>query len=323
MCAVWWFADGEIFAIDQTANAIVVFPTTASGNVAPIRRIAGPDTGLGTGLVSNAAVFGGEIYVPQSDGTISVFPQNADGDVAPTRVISGLGFITYLAISNGEIYVTGDHQIEVLPVDASGPVAPTRVIMGAATGLNFPTALLVNNNNLFVSDSAPGAIRVYARTASGNAAPLRVLTGAATRLVRPWQLGMYNGDLYVVDDSVAGISPPSAILVFAATATGNTAPKRMINGQLTVAGQRARPVHLPVSDRAARRRLRSAISCGSNTGTFRGAELADLQGTSARHRNVVEHVSSRSRATRPCPDRSPPRRTAAGSRPPPPRRLAR
>jgi hypothetical protein len=226
-------ADGEIFAIDQTANAIVVFPTTASGNVAPIRRIAGPDTGLGTGLVLNAAVFGGEIYVPQTDGTISVFPQNADGDVAPTRVISGLGFITYLAISSGEIYVTGDHQIEVLPVDASGPVAPTRVIMGAATGLNLPTALLVTNDNLFVSDSAPGAIRVYARTASGNAAPLRVLTGAATRLVRPWQLGMYNGDLYVVDDSVAGISPPSAILVFAATATGNTAPKRMINGPLT------------------------------------------------------------------------------------------
>jgi hypothetical protein len=44
---------------------------------------------------------------------------------------------------------------------------------------------------------------------------------------------MYNGDLYVVDDSVAGISPPSAILVFAATATGSTAPRRMINGQLT------------------------------------------------------------------------------------------
>lgn len=31
--------------------------TTASGNVAPIRRIAGPNTGFGTGLISNAAVF--------------------------------------------------------------------------------------------------------------------------------------------------------------------------------------------------------------------------------------------------------------------------
>lgn len=226
-------ADGEIFAIDQTANAIVVFPTTASGNVAPIRRIAGPNTGLGTALILNAAVFGGEIYVPQTDGTISVFAQDADGDVAPTRVISGLGFITYLVIFNREIYVTGDHRIEVLPVDASGPVAPTRVIMGAATGLNLPTALLVNSDNLFVSDSAPGAIRVYARNASGNAAPLRVLTGTATKLVRPWQLGMFNGDLYVIDDSVVGLSPPSAILVFAATATGNTAPRRMINGPST------------------------------------------------------------------------------------------
>jgi hypothetical protein len=124
-------AGGEIFAVDDSAHAIAVFPTTAIGNVAPIRRITGPTTGLGNGLMLNAAVLGGELYVPQTDGTISVFPQNADGDVAPTRVISGLGFISYLAISNGEIYVTGDHQIEVLPVDASGPVAPTRVIRGS------------------------------------------------------------------------------------------------------------------------------------------------------------------------------------------------
>jgi hypothetical protein len=90
---------------------ILVFAPGAHGNVAPIRTIRGPHTGL-TNCVSIAVdptgiVYAGNFFPQDQDGHITVHAPGADGDVAPLHTITGdLKFgIAGLAINKPKLFV--------------------------------------------------------------------------------------------------------------------------------------------------------------------------------------------------------------------------
>jgi len=206
-------------------SSITVYPRTANGNVAPLRTISGPATGLidpfglamdvahGEVLVANFGGLAGAEEEGPTPGRITVYSRTANGDAAPLRTISGAA--TGLQNPRGLAVDTVNNQILVVNVDgngtdgpphpptitvysrtANGNIAPVRTISGAATALQSPIGLAVDtgNNEVLVANFGGSdteglpllpAITVYGRTASGNAAPLRVITGPATALSGP------------------------------------------------------------------------------------------------------------------------------------------
>jgi hypothetical protein len=146
-----------------TGNAVEVFGPSAEGAAQPLRRIAGPATGLGTGgfyeggfLVVNYSRFTNRIYAapsgdfdPSVPAHICVFAANADGNIAPVRSISGPATLLGETITG----LAGDQE----------------------TGEIF--ALSVNSKL-----ATPTMIHVYTRLAKGDVAPLRSFTDQTTHL---------------------------------------------------------------------------------------------------------------------------------------------
>src|SRR2546426_1034637 len=151
-------ASGRIYVTNQGdffgENASVeIFSSGASGNVTPLARIAGANTGLvaPAGIALDAA---GNIYVPNANASpadITVYAAAADGDVAPTttiitRVVGGIpdlafvfGFPIGIAVDGaGHVDVAsfGNHSVVVYAAGASGVATPLTVIAGGNTGLS-------------------------------------------------------------------------------------------------------------------------------------------------------------------------------------------
>jgi len=145
------YVTNTVNAVGGPPDAVVEFSSTASGNVAPIRRIAGAATTINT--ISGIALDGsGNIYVSSftgSDdpsqglyvGSILVFSSNANGDVAPVRTISGSATMLHAigsvkVDSAGNIFVTSDNVSSIFATpailkfapNANGNVAPIATI---------------------------------------------------------------------------------------------------------------------------------------------------------------------------------------------------
>jgi len=165
-------SDGELYA--SIEGDIQVFAFDASGDAVPTRTLT--DVRVGRLAIDN-----GELYATlfASEAQIAVYSRMASGAQAPTRtmVTSALICQSGLAIHGGEIYVSDScsHSVVVLPETASGTVAPVRVLAGPSTGLRFPAAVAVFEDELYVADF--GVIRVYSREANGDVAPIRTLAG--------------------------------------------------------------------------------------------------------------------------------------------------
>lgn len=73
-------------------TSIKAFPLSSSGNVAPVRVIAGSATGL-TDVLDIATDANGSLYVVNGDtvatSSIRIFSAGANGNIAPVRVIAG------------------------------------------------------------------------------------------------------------------------------------------------------------------------------------------------------------------------------------------
>ena len=141
---------GQANGKDQDMR-VMVFVPGASGNVAPIRTIEGPATGLDTSsfLGFDAA---GDLYVAnlgESTGvtTVTVYPPGANGDARPIRTfrgppIHGAGNIgNALAVdAAGDVYMTdfSGSGISIYGAGARGNSPATRTIKGTNTQLNQP-----------------------------------------------------------------------------------------------------------------------------------------------------------------------------------------
>ena len=224
----------ESIFVTNNDGAVRAYPTTANGNVAPARTIAGASTGLrfptGIAVARDGRIGVGDDIVGFGQVHALTFATNANGNVAPLTAIScgGTGIPFGAAFDSlGNLYVTNNRgaAVTVFAPSASGCVSNNRVIANAGFGL--PEGVHVTDNGLVYVAGAFG-VAVFAPGASGNAAPIASIAGSNT--------GISNGQTADVTVDAAGeiiVSNEFGILVFAADANGNVAPIRAIQGPNT------------------------------------------------------------------------------------------
>ena len=193
----------ELFVANDlnTNAAIMVFPLSANGNVAPIRILQGPQTtlvgplGLALDLVHDELII--VSYKTADGGSITVFPRTASGDVAPTRTVQGP--------------LTGFNRPQDVALD-----------------LNRDEMIVANS--YFDSPVSLGSLLVFPRLASGNVAPIRQITGPSTDLCNPIGLVLdaVHDELVVSNSAASGAACGRSVATFAATASGDVAPLRKV-----------------------------------------------------------------------------------------------
>jgi DNA-binding beta-propeller fold protein YncE len=177
--------------------SIRTFPAAAAANTKPLRSISGDNTGLN-------------------------WPMGADVDAARDEII----------IAN-----YGDSSVRFFRRTAEGNVAPSRIIKGDRTGLVGPVDVGVDTvgNEIWVANYSDHTALVFDRDAKGNVAPKRIVRngpqGAPALTFTNAAAAAYDTrrDALIVPNCV---SIPK-VSVFARTATGLTAPERVIEGQGT------------------------------------------------------------------------------------------
>jgi DNA-binding beta-propeller fold protein YncE len=247
--AAWAQVQEEVFVTNFLGHSVTIYSRTANGNVAPLRIISGPATGLQNPSGLAVDTVNNQILVANIR-SITVYSLMACGNAIPLRSISGslteLAQPIGLAVDtvNDEVLVANEASITVYGRTANGNVAPKRIISGSATGLRNPAGLAVDtvNNEIVVANTSfitdpdnPSSITVYNRTDTGNVAPKRTISGALTKLAQPIGLAVDT-----VKDEVL-VTNESSITVYSRTAKDNIAPKRTIEGTLT---QLAHPLGL-------------------------------------------------------------------------------
>jgi DNA-binding beta-propeller fold protein YncE len=231
--------------------SITVIAADSNGDVAPVRVIQGPKTGMNwpTGVAFDPDK--GELYVANQAGdAILVFGANQQGDVAPIRTIKGAKTLmhnpsdVFLDVANKEMWIAsyGNHMALAYPLGASGDVAPVRIIRGAP--MNTPGTLIGNpytiaydpnrEEILVPSCVAHPRVAAFARTADKNALPVRSIEGNNTHLNRTVHGIAFDA---IHDELVVNSDMGQAIMTFRGNATGNEAPIRIIQGPKTGIGK--------------------------------------------------------------------------------------
>ncbi len=227
--------------------------STADGDVAPSRVLAGGTTGIvkahGVAVDSTRNL----LYVSGDQG-ILVFDNvdTLDGDVAPLHTISGAsttisgGGELRMALdeANDRLYVTDPNRVPdgVLVFDnvstLDGDVAPSRVIAGASTNLSYPwgIAIDVGRDLLYIGDQVTNGVYVFANasTADGDIAPTHAITGPTSTIagVSDTFVDEATDTLYITD------ADSDRVLVWdnASTVDGDIAPSRAVSGGFSYPG---------------------------------------------------------------------------------------
>jgi 6-phosphogluconolactonase (cycloisomerase 2 family) len=160
----------------------------------------------------------------------------------------------YIDPTNGDVYSvesdTGDKMV-VFTRDAAGNVAPKRILH--TPHRVYSIAADEEKKELYVSVEYPPAIVVYRKEAEGDEKPIRRLEGDGTKLAAPHGIAIdlknqllfvnnwgqtvslkvpgNNGETVTVPGS--GRFDPPSINVYALSASGDTAPLRVIQGDRT------------------------------------------------------------------------------------------
>jgi DNA-binding beta-propeller fold protein YncE len=125
------------------APSITVYPATAEGDVAPLRKIQGSATQLNWPAALDVDPVSKEIAVANNgDHSILIFPSSGNGNLKPSRIIRGArtGINTPMSVAidrkNNELWVAnfGDHTAVIFDLKSNGNVAPKRVIRNAPAG---------------------------------------------------------------------------------------------------------------------------------------------------------------------------------------------
>ncbi len=188
--------NGDVY-VASVPESVLIFSSSANGNVAPNGIIRGKKTGLkqSQDVALDAA---GNIYV-SAKNRIQVFAAGSTGNVAPSRTIKGsrtrLNAPGNLAVdSRGNIYVANEKtsSVTVYAPGANGNVAPAQWLEGPATKLKLVNGMTIDaSNNVYVSNGIIdgkvrlGYVNAYSTGATGNQAPVSSLKGASTALNNP------------------------------------------------------------------------------------------------------------------------------------------
>jgi hypothetical protein len=209
--------------VSLTNNGVLVFAPDATGNVAPVRTIAGAHTGLAVpiGLALDPA---GNLYVANRMGAgVTVYAPGATGDVAPIRTLSATGLQAAQALAvgpSGDVFVAncpacdgpGGPEVAVVHFPA-GATQSDYSLAGQNTGFTNPGGIALDSRQeLIVGNSFGGTIATFAPGAMGNAMPIRSFTPTPTTPMHA---------IAVADDTLFVSTSLGSLSLFPASATGN------------------------------------------------------------------------------------------------------
>jgi hypothetical protein len=247
-------------------GSVLGFAGDASGNVRPVVKIGGINTGLGYFTTSAAVDASGRLYISGPDfNSISVWPAGSNGDVKPVAsfyvdcdtfseepvsfVFDGTGNLWVackasdgMAVRHGGSQSQGGHILEYAPVPAGATgqvqVTPIREIVGQKTGMQIVNSIALDaNGRVSVQDfrgaHQPNLILTFASTANGNVAPRSSLGGYKTQLGGDkYRAYGYGGIRYDSQGRLVACSDYHGVpqlITFAAGARGNVAPANTLS----------------------------------------------------------------------------------------------
>lgn len=163
-------------------------------------------------------------------GTVTITAGGLSNLADRTVTVTVNPFIDRFFVSNA-----GSNSIAVFPTNSGGgAVTAQRVISGGATGLNAPSQIAVNNQELFVSNAGSGGasggtVTIYYLQATGNVAPLRTIR--STAIAGASGLAIIGNELFVssLDGDQIAVFPTSA----GNDGATETNPVRTISGATT------------------------------------------------------------------------------------------
>jgi hypothetical protein len=133
-----------------TVHDLAAVAGAGTHDVAPVRRLAGATTGIGSprGIAIDLAT--DTLILADYNGSLRAFDRDADGDVAPTREIAGgstgLNGAYDLTLRRVPELLVGtdgspDSAVVGHSVTADGDATPIRLLEGPSTGLVFSTGV--------------------------------------------------------------------------------------------------------------------------------------------------------------------------------------
>jgi sugar lactone lactonase YvrE len=229
-----------LFVADRGDAAILGWPSTTTGNVAPTVNISGSNTGL-TNPVGFTVDGQGNLYaVNDSDHQIEIFPAGSNGNVTP-QILGGSnvpisGSEGVAVDSSGQIYFSDyeNPKILVFAAGSTGNATPIRTIAGSNTGLTEPVGMAFDSqNHLYVANYSGSGVAIveFDANANGNVAPIGTIGeangGGKTTLYEAFNMAINDKDEIVVANESTG-----AIDIFK-SANGNHKPSKVIQGSNT------------------------------------------------------------------------------------------
>lgn len=254
--------------VANAPNAVrdfMVFPSGASGNVAPSYTISSSSSSFISNPMEMRTGPDGNIYeVNYNEPWILVFAPTAQGASTPLRQfwMSSTGYTgspQALAFDgSGNAYVAfGVVGIVEFPAGATGTVTPVAAWPGSFNGTISTNQIdaaedvaVLPNGTMYVPNTCSdmncrtfGSILIFAPGSNGSSAPTNTIAGANTSVTYPYGIDAdAAGNIYVLTEdnyyganAIGNVQPSinPRILVFAAGSTGNVAPVRTIVGSLT------------------------------------------------------------------------------------------
>lgn len=216
----------DIYVYDRLANTPASAPKTE-----PKRFIGGYKTLSQYNSDGYIDPKTGEIYLVNNDSEpgMNVYPYGSQGNVSPSRELATPYGSFGMAANEKteELYVTVQHDGAILtwPKTAKGVDPPSRIIQGGRTGMGDPHGIAYDekNNELFVANYGTSRLALPGQIRSTNQPD--------QPRVPNWPAG--NHIPYSLRHEVVygtGKFGPPSIRVFAANASGNAAPLRVIEG---------------------------------------------------------------------------------------------
>ncbi|GAC1405179.1 MAG: hypothetical protein NVSMB64_09590 [Candidatus Velthaea sp.] len=220
------------FSGNTGAASITVYPATAHGNVAPLRKIQGSSTKLnapyGVTHDSFCNIWVGDALPGSGAAVLYKFAAGANGNVAPVATVTGsntgLSGPSQLGSDRTDhVYVAnqnGSGNILVFPSTANGNIAPSRIITSSAISQPYGVAV-DGSGKIYVANETGASVAVFAASANGASTPVALIAGSNTDLQSPVSVAVDGaGKIYIHDVKFSD----DHVGVFAAGANGNVVP---------------------------------------------------------------------------------------------------